>query len=756
MLAFRDVPIKRKLTLIIMLTSSVSLLLAGAGYVTYDLITFRRAMVRDLSTLAEIIGTNSRAALTFDDQSSAEETLASLSAERQIVSACLYMTDGTVFAKYRRDDVNKDLSPPAPQADSHRFEDGHLVLFQQIVLVGETIGTIYIQSDLSEMHARLKRYVSIGAIVLLVVSGVAFLLSSKFQRLISEPILHLAQTMRVVSDQEDYAIRAAKHSQDEIGFLIDGFNDMLAQIETRDTTLQEVNERLAQSEQEALAANQTKSTFLASMSHELRTPLNAIIGYSEMLQEEAEDLGQEDFIPDLQKIHAAGKHLLALINDILDLSKIEAGKMDLFLEDFDISSMAQDVVATIRPLVEKNANTVEVHTADDLGIMQADLTKVRQTLFNLLSNACKFTERGTITLAASRETVDGVAWLTFSVADTGIGMSPEQMGKLFQAFSQADASTASQYGGTGLGLVITQHFCQMMGGDITVESTVGQGSTFTIRLPAEVVDPKAAAAPQTEVLPTSAPVEGAATVLVIDDDPAVRDLMQRSLSKDGWHVAAVASGEEGLRLAKERRPVAIVLDVIMPGMDGWAVLTALKAEPDLADIPVVMQTIVDDKNMGYALGVSDYLIKPIDRERLIAILRKYRCEPPPCRVLVVEDEADTRDLLRRMLEKEGWTVTESVNGREALERVAENRPNLILLDLMMPEMDGFTFVEALRQQEAWRSIPVVVITAKDLTPDDRQRLNGSVERILQKGAYSREELLRQVRDQVMTHVRPGA
>jgi signal transduction histidine kinase/DNA-binding response OmpR family regulator len=497
-------------------------------------------------------------------------------------------------------------------------------------------------------------------------------------------------------------------------------------------------------------ASQHKSQFLANMSHELRTPLNAIIGYSEMLQEEAEDLGQEGFLPDLNNIHVAGKHLLDLINDILDLSKIEAGKMELFLETFDVATLIRDVVATVQPLVEKNANTLDVDCADDLGDMHADLTKVRQVLFNLLSNASKFTERGTITLKVGQETMKDHPWVSFSVSDTGIGMTPEQMGKLFQAFSQADASTMRQYGGTGLGLAISRKFCQMMGGDITVESTLGKGSSFTIRLPVTVVDAKVTAERRTEEPPASRKplAESAPTVLVIDDDPTVRDLMQRFLNKEGLRVMTAADGKEGLRLAKVERPDAITLDVLMPGMDGWAVLTALKADPTLADIPVIMVTIVDDKQVGYALGVTDYLTKPVDWKRLTGILQKYGRAGASCRVLVVEDDKRTRKMLRTRLEKQGWPVAEAENGRVALERMAESLPDLILLDLMMPEMDGFQFLEHLHTHESWRSIPVIVVTAKDLTAEDRRRLNGYVEGVLEKGAYSHEALLREVHDLV--------
>ena len=492
-------------------------------------------------------------------------------------------------------------------------------------------------------------------------------------------------------------------------------------------------------------ASRHKSEFLANMSHELRTPLNAIIGYSEMLQEEAQDQHAEAFVPDLQRINDAGRHLLELINAVLDLSKIEAGKMELYLESFEVAPLVRDVAAVLEPLAQKNGNRLQVECAPDVGAMRADLTKLRQALFNLLSNACKFTEQGVVTVSVTREaaTAEGGDSIGFAVRDTGIGMTPEQMARLFQEFGQADATTTRRYGGTGLGLALSRRLCRMMGGDISVASEPGRGSTFTIRLPAEVREPVHETPATTAREPLAA---GSSQVLVIDDDAAVRDLMTRFLGKEGFSVATASGGEEGLRLARELQPDVITLDVLMPGMDGWSVLAALKADPVLADVPVVMLTMLDDRNLGYALGAADYLTKPIDRERLVAVLGRHRRDLP---VLVVDDDPDFRDLARRTLEREGYSVIEADNGRAALARLRDATPGVILLDLMMPEMDGFDVVAAIQGNAAWRAIPIVVITAKDLSPEDHERLNGYVTRVLQKGALSRETLLTEVRDLVV-------
>jgi signal transduction histidine kinase/DNA-binding response OmpR family regulator/ligand-binding sensor domain-containing protein len=574
---------------------------------------------------------------------------------------------------------------------------------------------------------------------------------------------------------------------------------MFAQEHQARLALEAKNAELAEAKAAADKANTAKSAFLANMSHELRTPMNAIIGYSEMLQEEAEDLNQKGFIPDLQKIHGAGKHLLGLINDILDLSKVEAGKMTLFIEEFDVAQLVNEVAATVQPLVARNSNQLEVACTADLGVMRADVTKVRQTLFNLLSNASKFTEKGVIRLEVARttaasspsplngeragvrgETAVGAlnsgtsapphpsplppvgrggegevsnaslnaqpSALNFIITDTGIGMTPEQVSKLFEAFSQADASTTRRFGGTGLGLAISRKFCRLMGGDITVASTPGQGSTFTVTLPANVSETPHPTDTQFFPKPAAAgPSTAGPVVLVIDDDPTVRDLMQRSLDKDGFRVEVAADGRTGLEMARRLKPAVITLDVMMPSMDGWAVLTALKADPSTAEIPVVMLTIVDDKNMGFALGAADYFTKPIDWQRLTAVLKKHDKPTTSHTVLVVEDDERTRELLRRTLQREGWQVREAANGRLGLEELELGVPGLILLDLMMPEMDGFGFMRELRKHPACSQVPVIVITAKDLTEEDRRRLRGDVVRILGKNATDREQLVTEVR-----------
>lgn len=539
-----------------------------------------------------------------------------------------------------------------------------------------------------------------------------------------------------------------------------------------------IQQQLLIDKEAADAANLAKSTFLANMSHELRTPLNAIIGYSEMLVEDADDSVQAQTISDLNKIRGSGKHLLTLINGILDLSKIEAGKMELTLEHFAIDDLLYEVSTTMQPLFDKNGNTFKTDCPEHVPEMYSDSQKIKQILFNLLSNAAKFTSAGMITLTIQfNKKNEGQTILSFIISDTGIGMDEEQLSQVFSAFSQADNTTTRKYGGTGLGLAISKRFSQMLGGEIFVSSELGKGSVFTVSLPTEITDvsiskkeePKDIEFTDSRILEdfsrlkendgqtllenqriTELDANYDHLVLIIDDDVGARELMSYHLSQLHFNVVTAKNGMQGIKHARELQPEVIVLDLLMPHMDGWAVLQILKADPVTADIPVIMCSMnSDEKETGYALGATDYLVKPVNRDHLLKTLEQYYINSSS-HLLVVEDDKPTRELIVRTAEKKDWKVVSAENGVEALAKLESQIPGLILLDLMMPEMDGFQFVEQLQQHSEWRDIPIIIMTAKDLTDADRTRLRGYVEVVLEKGQYSIDVLMEQITKRIKT------
>ena len=657
--------------------------------------------------------------------------------------------------------------------------------------VNPILGTVIVEMSLESTFNSQREIILRGAFYTLL--GLVFtgLLAMRIGRAVTDPILEIAQgVQKLEKGKLDTYINTG--ATGEIKLLESGINSMAATLQGAQenlqdqihlatgelrNTLQELEQKNAELEierEKAYEANQSKSQFLANMSHELRTPLNAIIGYSEMLEEELSEVNDTKYVDDILKINSAGKHLLSLINDILDLSKIEAGKMNVFLESTEIASICEYTVATIRPLAERNNNRLVLDCPSDIGEMYSDVTKIRQVLFNLLSNACKFTQHGEVTLSARRESGPDGDWIKFSVADTGIGMSENQMKNLFEAFSQADATISRDYGGTGLGLAICKRFTELMGGHLSANSKPGEGSIFLLQLPAEV---KNQASTNLPIVSSVSALEKYAMdaanvrqaggrendrrerlsrVLVIDDDETVHDMLFRLLSKEGFLVEIADNGESGMDKALELKPDVIVLDVLMPGMDGWDVLTRLKNNPETASIPVVMLTMVDDRSKGYTLGVTDYIYKPVDREKLVTAITRCVRYGDTAPILIVDDDASQRDLLKRTLEKDGWETIRAHNGRAALEAVRARTPSIIILDLMMPEMDGFELINTLRKNPETREIPVVVLTAMDLSNADQMMLASNVTEVLRKGASSRDEVLKIVKDLVESTMNRGS
>ena len=762
----RDNSISKRLTRMNMLVSGAALLISCAAFVAYDVVSFRDAMVHNLSIQAQIAGSNSVSALLFDDREAAESTLSALKAAPNIVSAGIYTPEGRSFAMYWRDGSTQSLalpSIPAGQIESHWFKDGQLVVVRKIVFQGNPSGTVLICSDLEEMSLRLKRYAGIAGVVLLASLIAALLVASVFQRAVAEPIVHLANLAGVVSRDKDYSVRAtATGNGDEPDILIQAFNEMLGQIQEREAALQEAHRELEQRVQARTAqlaaansalelqnreverATQLKSQFLASMSHELRTPLNAIIGFSDLLAEKTAGELTEKQGRFVGHVRDGARHLLQLINDILDLSKIESGLLELQLESFKVSEAMPEVLSVIRPLAM--AKKIRLEDAGESLSVYADRVRFKQILYNLISNALKFTPDGG---KVRVECLSQGGLARISVSDTGIGIRPQDQQLIFEEFRQAGDTTRGVKEGTGLGLAITKRLVERQGGTIHVTSELGKGSCFTFSLPMGKVLPQVRQDVLTGDIDArdAHPRVGKPLVLVVDDEAPARELLASYLESAGYRVEAVSSGAKAIEKARQLRPSAITLDVLMPGGSGFETLFQLKNSSETAQIPIIVVSIVDQKQIGFTMGAAEYLVKPVQKSVLLEAVRKHvRPGTGVSRnILVVDDDRQTLDLIRDILCSGGYTPHLASSGQHALHLLSEVPMDGILLDLAMPEMDGFEVLRKIREQPTLGDIPVFVITAKDLTEAEIELLKREARALFRKDGSWKLDLLTQIR-----------
>ncbi len=749
--------IQRRLTGIILLTSAVALLVASVAFIVIDLRGMRAAMVRDLASQARNIDYNSTAPLLFGNN---EETAESLESLRKfgpsVTAAAVYDIDGNVFARYLRDGSVLWENPTLPARDEHRFTRQHLDYFHTIVWEGDKLGTVYLRSDLSELTARLQRYAVIVAAILAVCFLLAYFLSAVLQRTISKPILRLADVMHKVSSDKDFSVRAELPPQDdEVGTLVRGFNDMLRRVEERDRELEhhrenledEVNARTAELRRvnaELETATQHKSEFLANMSHELRTPLNAIIGFSEVLQQkmfgELNDK-QDEYVDD---ILTSGRHLLSLINDILDLSKIEAGRMDLHLRKFVLASAIENASLLVREKAVQHNLSLDVDVDDSIGEIVGDERKIKQVVLNLLSNAVKFTPDGGRISVSARLLGDQVEVV---VADTGIGISSDDQDSIFEEFRQVGKDEAKQQG-TGLGLTLAKRFVELHGGSISVDSDLGRGTSFRFVLPRaaeEAVEDKVQS-PQAQPSPEAAKNrtardDDAETILVIEDDPTTAKLLSIHLQEAGFGVVVAANAREGLDRARELTPDAITLDLLLPDSDGWSVLKELKADATTTEIPIIVVSLLDDSGKGFALGASEYLVKPVDSGDLLQAI--YRCvsqeatREDGAMALIIDDNSENLKWMHEVLAREGFEVMTSTGGMDGLSKVWGQRPDLIVLDLLMAGADGVELIEQLNRNPETAEIPIVALAAGDLDDEGRDRVRVELTRLAKQRSFDR-------------------